>query len=132
MELDRRSGQNPSMNRYRITEVDKVYAVEFKRNLDSANHYHSPGLQRVLNVMRGGPKAGKYVLIVEEPFRSWRLGKLPARRGEPVRIVPGYRFRDLRDAEWTVFNLRWREHTGEALSLEAPALDKPTDLVAGS
>jgi hypothetical protein len=105
------------MNRYVITEADKVYAAEFKRNLESGNHYHSPGLQRVLNVMRGGPKAGKYVLIVEEPFRRWRLGRMPAERGHPVNVLPDYAFSDLKDAEWTVFQLRWQEQTGETLSI---------------
>ena len=41
------------MNRYRITETDKVFAAEFKRNLEAENWFHSPGLQRVLNAMRG-------------------------------------------------------------------------------
>ena len=62
------------MNRYRITEADKVYAAEFKRNLEADNWFHSPGLQRVLNAMRGESRLGKYVLVVDEPFQRWRLG----------------------------------------------------------
>ena len=81
------------MSRYRISEADKVYAAEFKRNLDAGNWFHSPGLQRVLNAMRGGPWAGKYVLVVDEPFKRWRLGKMPGKRGDPIEIVPGHRFR---------------------------------------
>ena len=105
------------MNRYRITEADKVYATEFKRNLEADIWFHSPGLQRVLNAMRGGPGPGKYVLVVDEPFQRWRLGKMPAKRGDPIEIVPGRQFRSLKEAEWTVFELRWQEHTGETLSL---------------
>ena len=105
------------MSRYRITEADKIYAAEFKRNLDAGNWFHSPGLQRVLNAMRGGPWAGKYVLVVDEPFRRWRLGKMPGKRGDPIEIVPGHRFHSLKEAEWTVFKLRWQQHTGETLSL---------------
>ena len=105
------------MNRYRITEADEVYAAEFKRNLEADNWFHSPGLQRVLNAMRGGPGPGKYVLVVDEPFQRWRLGKMPAKRGDPIEIVPDRQFRSLKEAEWTVFELRWQEHTGETLSL---------------
>ena len=105
------------MNRYRITEADEVYAAEFKRNLEADNWFHSPGLQRVLNAMRGGPGPGKYVLVVDEPFQRWRLGKMPAKRGEPIEIVLGHQFHSLKEAEWTVFKLRWQEHTGETLSL---------------
>ena len=67
--------------------------------------------------MRGGPGPGKYVLVVDEPFQRWRLGKMPAKRGDSIEIVPGRQFHSLKEAEWTVFELRWREHTGETLSL---------------
>ena len=105
------------MSRYRITEADEVYAAEFKRNLDADNWFHSPGLQRVLNVMRGGPGEGKYVLVVDEPFRCWSLGRMPGKRGEPVEVVLGHQSHSLKEAEWAVFKLRWQEHTGEPLSL---------------
>lgn len=105
------------MNRYRISDDDEIHAAEFKRNLETGVHVHSPGLQRILNVMRGGPKKGKYVLIMVEPHRRWRLGRMPAARGEPVDVVAGYEFSDLKEAEWTVFQLRWREQTGKPLSL---------------
>lgn len=105
------------MNRYRLSDDDKPCAREFRRNLQTGNPYHSPGLQRVLNVMRGGPKAGKYVLVVREPFRCWVLARMPAGRGEPVRILDEYEFTDRAEAEWTVFRLRWREHTGSELDL---------------
>ena len=105
------------MNRYRITEADEVFAAEFKRNLEADNWFHSPGLQRVLNAMRSGPGPGKYVLVVDEPFQRWRLGTMPAKRGDPIEIVLGHQFHSLKEAEWTVFELRWQEHTGETLSL---------------
>ena len=102
------------MSRYQISDADLVYAAEFK---DRPQGYYSPGLQRVLNVMRGGPKAGKYVLVVQEPFKKWVLGRLPAERGLPVEILGSHEFTDLRDAEWTVFKLRWKAHTGRELEL---------------
>ena len=105
------------MNRYQITEADEVYADEFKRNLDAANFYHSPGLQRILNVMRGGTKAGKYVLVTREPFKRWVLARLSEERGGPIEILEDYEFTDLKEAEWTVFKLRWQEQTGKMLEL---------------
>ena len=98
------------MSRYRITEDDLIYAAEFR---DRPQGYHSPGLQRVLNLMRGGPRDGKYVLVVREPFKKWALGRLPAERGMPVEILHGHEFTNLAEAEWAVFKLRWKAHTGK-------------------
>ena len=100
------------MSRYHITEVDLPYAVEFKAQPIG---FHSPGLQRVLNLLRGGPKSGKYVLVVREPFKRWVLGRLPAERGMPVEILEDQEFADLEAAEWAVFKLRWKAHGGPDL-----------------
>lgn len=89
-----------------------MYAAEFKANLLGLP---SPGLQRVMNLLRGGPKAGKYVLIVREPFRRWVLGRMPEGRGKPFEILDGPEFTDLCVAEWAVFKLRWKAHTGTDL-----------------
>ena len=102
------------MSRYQITEADLPFAAEFKAQPVGE---HSPGLQRVLNVLRGGPKAGKYVLVVREPFKRWVLGRLPAERGMPVEILEDQVFTDLDAAEWAVFKLRWEAHTGQELAL---------------
>jgi hypothetical protein len=102
------------VSRYQITDTDLKYAAEFK---NQPFGYHSPGLQRVLNAMRGGTSAGKYVLVVREPFRRWVLGCLPAARGMPVEVLQGQEFTSLEDAEWAVFKLRWKAHTGRALEL---------------
>lgn len=100
------------MSRYRITDDDLKYAAEFKANPLGTP---SPGLQRVMNLLRGGPKAGKYVLVVREPFRRWVLARLPAERGQPVEILEGREFSDLAAAEWAVFKLRWKARTGREL-----------------
>lgn len=102
------------MSRYQITNADLKYAAEFK---EQALGYHSPGLQRVLNALRGGPKAGKYVLVVRKPFERWVLGRLPSVRGAPVEILEGQEFNNLEEAEWSVFKLRWKAHTGRELDL---------------
>lgn len=103
------------MSRYRITDDDLQHAADFKAGPLGTP---SPGLQRVMNLLRGGPKAGKYVLIVREPFRRWVLGRLPAERGQPMEILEGPVFTDLAVAEWTVFKLRWQAHTGRDLDKE--------------
>ncbi len=102
------------MSKYRITDADLPYAAEFKAHPVG---FHSPGLQRVLNVLRGGPKAGKYVLVVREPFKTWVLGRLPPERGEPVEILEGEEFTNLEEAEWAVFKRRWAAQTGRDLDL---------------
>ena len=102
------------MSRYRITDDDLEYVAEFKAQPFG---YHSPGLQRVLNTMRCGTKAGKYVLVVREPFKRWVLGRLPAVRGRPVEIMQGREFTSLEDAEWAIFELRWKALTGRDLEL---------------
>lgn len=100
------------MSRYRLTDDDLTYAAEFKANPLATP---SPGLQRVMNLLRGGPKEGKYVLIVREPFRRWVLGRMPARRGQPIDVIEDYEFTDLAEAEWVVFKLRWKDQTGRDL-----------------
>ena len=100
------------MQRYRITDSDLGFAREF---LAEPLGYKSPGLQRVLNLMRGSGPEGKYVLLCREPYRRWALGRLPARRGEPIVEVPGVEYTDLREAERDVFRRRWRDLAGEAL-----------------
>lgn len=97
------------MSRYQLTNSDLQYAAVFR---DNPCAMASPGLQRVHNLLRGGPKQGKYVLIVKEPFKRWLLGRLPADRGEPVEMLEEYEFTDLAEAEWQVFKLRWKAKSG--------------------
>ncbi|BBZ28513.1 hypothetical protein MMAD_28080 [Mycolicibacterium madagascariense] len=78
---------------------------------------HSPGLQRVLNVLRGEPLAGKYVLIEVTPHQCWQLARLSGIRGQAP-IVLDTVFTDLLTAEREVFALRWREHVGQDLVLD--------------
>ena len=101
-----------TMSRYRISEDDLKYAAEFKANPLGTP---SPGLQRVMNLLRGGPREGKYVLVVKEPFRRWVLGRMPGERGQPVEVFPEHEFTDLAVAEWAVFKLRWLAKTGHSL-----------------
>jgi hypothetical protein len=70
----------------------------------------------VLNTLRDGPLAGRYVLICRRPYREWVLARHPGGRGKPFEILDEHRFSSLDEAEWAVFRLRWKEHTGQDLN----------------
>ena len=97
------------MARYRLSEQDLIFAREFLREPFG---YHSPGLQRVLNVMRGQGPNGKYVIVCREPYRLWSLARLPEKRGEPIEDVSDITDTDLATAERDVFLRRWRDLGG--------------------
>lgn len=103
------------MSRYKLRPDDRKYAAEF---MADPVGYHSPGLQRVLNLLRGGSLAGKYVLVTLVPYRRWALGRLPGRRGAPVTLVAGVEYIDRLEAERDVFKRRWRDLTGEDLVVD--------------
>jgi hypothetical protein len=108
------------LNRYQLCGADLPFAAEFLANPIG---YHSPGLQRVLNVLRGGPLRGKYVLVILEPYRRWQLARLPGVRGAPVQLVEGVIYTDRLQAERDVFRRRWQEMNGPDLSdLPAPGV----------
>ncbi len=84
---------------------------------------HSPDLQRLLRTFRGEPVAGKYALLCTRPNREWMLIELSGEKGKPFVRHPDMVFADLREAEWAVFKLRWKRHTGTDLVLdEEPSL----------
>src|SRR5262245_46311750 len=100
---------------YRIRPGDLVYAEEFRRQPIG---HHSPGLQRILSLFRGEPVAGKYVIFCSKPHREWLLAQVSGVHGQPVRIFKNKRFHSLAEAEWEIFKLRWRRHTGQNLERE--------------
>lgn len=97
------------MARYQISQADIPFVQEF---LAQPVGYHSPGLQRVLNLMRGADWDFKYVLVIEERYTRWRLGKLPRKRGSKIEMVDGVVYTDLLDAERDIFKRRWTDLTG--------------------
>ena len=96
---------------YTLQPEDKQAVEEFRRN-PTGNH--SPRLQRILNLFRGAPMAGKYVLLCRKPFEEWALGQLTGNRGEPIQMTNQV-FHSIEDAEWYVFKQRWKHSTGEDL-----------------
>ena len=105
------------MSRYKINENDIKYAQEFKTNLYQNNYYHSPSLQRILDLFRSGEKKGKYVVVKLNSKKLWYLGSLPEHRGQKIKIYTKIYFQSLLDAEWHVFKKRWKKHSGKVLRI---------------
>ena len=83
------------MSRYKIRDNDFKYAEEFKKNLLNQNYYHSPTLQKILNIFRSGPKTGKYVLVKKNNSKVWYLGILPEKRGQKIKVYSKIYFKNL-------------------------------------
>ena len=105
------------MSRYQIKDNDFKYAEEFKKNLLNQNYYHSPALQKILNIFRSGSKKGKYVLVRKNNKKLWYLGTLPEKRGQKIKIYSKIYFKNLLDAELYVFKKRWKKYTGKDLKI---------------
>lgn len=95
-------------------EADRRYIEEFRRQPIGA---HSPGLQRLLNVLRHDPSGWQVILVCRRPFEAWVLGLMPPGRAGPLRIEEAPVFTSREEAEWEVFRRRWRAHTGEDINL---------------
>ena len=100
---------------YKIDSGDLRLAKEFQAN--PVGH-HSPDLQRLLRVMRSEPVAGKYALLCTKPNREWVLIQLSGKKGTPFTVHEDKRFKTLAEAEWEVFKLRWKKHSGCDLELD--------------
>jgi hypothetical protein len=98
---------------YKISTRDLDVVEEFDRKPIG---HHSPALQRVLNVLRGEPAPGKYVLVCTKPHTEWMLGELPDGRGKPVCLIKGKVYTNVEDAEREIFRRRWKKHTGKDLA----------------
>ena len=77
---------------------------------------HSPGLQRLLNIMRLDHGGDRYILIARREFHDYVIGRMPVHREDPIVIEDTMVFRTREAAEWELFCRRWRQHTGEALN----------------
>jgi len=95
-------------------QTDRRYIEEFRRKPIGA---HSPGLQRLLNILRHDPSGWQVILVCRRPFSSWVLGLMPPRRDGPLQIEEEPVFASREEAEWEVFRRRWRAHTGEDINL---------------
>ncbi len=94
-------------------DSDRQYIEEFRKLPIGA---HSPGLQRVLNIMRlyrGGDQA---VLVCRKRFAEYVIGHMPADRSEPIRLEDEPVFPTREEAEWELFRRRWHEHKGATIN----------------
>jgi len=106
---------DPQALRYVIDPKRIDLVSEFRK---SPLGVHSPDLRRMLARMRWGQPEGRLVLIVVEPGMTWRLSRVPQRRGDPMPFVSERIFTSLEQAEWHVFQIRWQEMTGRTLPVE--------------
>jgi hypothetical protein len=72
---------------------------------------HSAFLQQRLNVMRGEPVEGKYVLLCTKPHKEWVLAQMNGRT-KPLTIYRDIVFHDINRAEYEIFRRRWERHFG--------------------
>jgi hypothetical protein len=100
---------------YRITaEADRKYVEEFREN--PITSHHSPGLQRVLNVMRLFGGGDQYILVARKEFQDYVIARMPPLRDDPIVIEDDMVFTSREAAEWELFRRRWRQHTGEMIN----------------
>lgn len=99
---------------FRVDPSRLDLAAEFKANIYGR---HSGDLQRILNAFRSEPQAGQYVLIRDGRHGPWALAEYDPRPGHlPKRLGPV--FATALEAEWAIFKLRWKRHTGQDLPLD--------------
>jgi hypothetical protein len=77
---------------------------------------HSDDLQRVLNIMRGGPNAGRLVALCVKRHKEWVLGRIVTTPQAPIERVDGRVFNSFEAIEWEIFKIRWRDLTGQEMS----------------
>ena len=99
---------------YRIDpSQDRQYIEEFRRRPIGA---HSPGLMRLLTIMRVDPTGNQIILVCRKPFAEWVLATMPPKRTDPILVEEGSVFTSREEAEWAVFCRRWRLLTGESIN----------------
>ena len=100
---------------YHIGPSDRALAEEFKRNPLGP---HRPDMLRLLSRLRWERLHGKHVLVCTERHREWTLGRVSEVRGEPIELLTDHVYHGLAEAEWAVFQIRWRNVTGQPLDLD--------------
>lgn len=100
---------------YHIDPSRTDLADEFRRNPFGP---HSAELQKVLQILRWGPTAGKEILVCTVPYREWVIALIPERRGDKVTLEDEHPFHSVAEGLFAVFARRWQRHTGSALPLE--------------
>jgi hypothetical protein len=103
---------------YQLSPEDGKLLLEFLRK---ERKDFSLELRRALNRLRLVPIAGREVIIALDSNKGWRLARLGARRGDPVRFIDDRVFTDHKRAEWEILKMRWQRLTGTPLPQSADA-----------
>lgn len=97
-------------------------AIRYRDNLSSP---HNPEVQRMLNIIRleevdGLPyRHGRRVILCRKPHEEWVVAEIKVdRRDNPIKVFDELTFNRLEDAEWALFKLQWKRHTGRELNVE--------------
>ena len=93
--------------------TDREWVDEFRKRPVGP---HSPNLQRVLNTLRDGPLARALRADLHQAVPRMGARAPSGRARQAVRDPGPAPLRGLDEAEWTVFRLRWKEHTGQDLN----------------
>ena len=94
---------------YQLRDGDAAILPEF---LQKERKDFSLELRRILNRLRLVPLAGRVVIVIVEPNKTWRLARLGATRGEAVSFIDDRIFASHKEAEWEALKMRWRLITG--------------------
>lgn len=98
---------------YKPTDAERNIALQFRGAPDPP---HSLELRRMLDYFRTAlPVEGHYVLACTVPYREWKICRLTGKRGQAFTILDNRRFEDVRQADWEVFKLRWKQVVGTDL-----------------
>ena len=91
--------------RIRALITDELMAEHAARPLGQ----HSDALERVLQYFRRQPQAGKYVIVMTEPWAEFKIGVLSGVRGEVATILDDETFASEDEALHGILVRRVRE-----------------------
>ncbi len=96
-----------------------------QRYRDNPAAPHDPEVQEMLNIVRlqavnGNPYGDdRYVILCRKPHQEWVIAEIHVdRRTGPVEVLDESPFTRFEDAEWVLFKLQWKRHTGRELPIE--------------
>ncbi len=98
-----------------------MYAIDTSRTDLVEEYRQNPGgphgleLTLLVNRLRLGPMAERYILVCTKRGREWTVAKMPTVRGAKLEIFEDRVFDDYYAAAWEVFRMRWEAVTGEAI-----------------
>ncbi len=96
---------------YAIDPSRKDLVEEYRQNPGGP---YGPELTLLVNRLRLGPMAERYILVCTKRGREWMVAKMPTVRGAKLEIFEDRVFDDYYYAAWEVFRMRGESVTGES------------------